>query len=283
MTSSLAGFNPSLTTNASGLFFTTTAGYIQGHALDDPAIRYQLRSGIWASSNTLPAWGGMGISEAAPLAGADVLGGQITLATNVTNAAAGQLTGFTVFNQAINGINNPQSPVPTQASGMGVNFFRLGSGITVPLACAPGLISSIDGSVITTQVSWDYNAQQLVPYVAAYPANVLTASTWSANVATWTTTTAHGVAVGDYFTISGSVPNAWNGDYLALTGTTGSTLVAALVGNPGAIVTEGQLNAGGGALPVKITSIVSGGLIVAYNPATNFATYVSGVTALCQL
>lgn len=282
MAASLAGFNPALTTNATGLFFTNTAGYIQGCALPDPAIRYQLRNGIWATSNTVPAFGGMGICENLPAAGADVMGPPLTLATNVTASAANSLTGFTVFDQGINLINNPQSPVPTAASGGGINFFRLGCGITIPLACAPSLVN-LDGGVITQQVSWDFNAQQIVPYVAAYPANALTGASWSGGVVTFTTTSAHGVAVGDYFTISGCVPAAYNGDYLATAGTTGSTLVAALAANPGSIVTEGTLNAGGGALPVKITSVVSNGLVVSYDPNTNFATYASGVLALIQL
>ena len=282
MTASLAGFNPALTTNASGLFFTNTAGYIQGCALPDPAIRYQLRSGIWASSNTGPGFGGMGICENLPAAGADVMGPTLTLATNVTAAASNSLTGFTVFDQAINLINNPQSPVPTAASGMGMNFFRLGSGITVPLACSTAL-TNLDGGVITQQVSWDFTGQQLVPYVAAYPANPLTGASWSAGSVTFTTTSAHDVAVGDYFTISGCVPTAYNGVYVATTGTTGETLVAALASNPGSIVTEGTLNAGGGALPVKVTAVVSNGLVVSYNSTTNFANYASGVLALVQL
>ena len=285
MAATLAGFNPALTTSASGLFSTTTAGYIQGHALPDPAIRYQLRSGIWSTANTIPGYGGIGISEATPVAGGDVLGPTITVATNVTGGAtANSLTGFTVFDQAINLINNPQSPVPTAASGMGVNFFRLGSGITIPVACAPSLVSSIDGSIITTPVSWDFVGQQLVPYVAAYPSNVMTGSTYSSGNVTFTTTSAHGVAVGDVFAVTGSVPIGYNGVYTAAAGTTGSTLVASSVnGSLAAISTEGTLSAGGGALPVKVSSIVTNGLVVSYNPTTNFANYVPGVTALIQL
>ena len=52
---------------------------------------------------------------------------------------------------------------------------------------------------------------------------------------TATTTTAHGVAVGQWFQIAGCLPAAYNGYWQALTGTTGSTLVYAV---PAAIGTE---------------------------------------------
>ena len=43
-------FNPMLTTNAAGLFNTNSAGYTQGDALDDPAVKFFLSGGIVSSS-----------------------------------------------------------------------------------------------------------------------------------------------------------------------------------------------------------------------------------------
>ena len=75
-----------------------------------------------------------------------------------------------------------------------------------------------------------------------WAANALTAATWSSGEATFTTTTAHGVAVGQWFQVSGMTPTGYNGWYQALAGTTGSTLVAALATNPGAESVLGTLD-----------------------------------------
>ena len=40
--------NPSLTSNALGSFNIASTGYIQGTALDNPAVRYQLAGGVLA-------------------------------------------------------------------------------------------------------------------------------------------------------------------------------------------------------------------------------------------
>ena len=123
-------FNPILTTNAAGSFNIQSAGYIQGVALDDPAIRNTLAGGVLALTETLPMWGGVGIWETTPSTAlgstAGVLGGNVGRATGLTGATA--LTGFSVFNQAHHMINTPQSPVPLALPGMSVHFHRLGSG-----------------------------------------------------------------------------------------------------------------------------------------------------------
>lgn len=79
------------------------------------------------------------------------------------------------------------------------------------------------------------------PSYGAWPANALTAITWSGGVITGTTTTAHGVLPGQYFTIAGVTPTGYNGTYLALGGTTGSTLVAAHAGTLAAETVLGTL------------------------------------------
>lgn len=81
------------------------------------------------------------------------------------------------------------------------------------------------------------------PTYGVYPANALTAISWSGGVVTGTTLTAHSVVPGDWFTIAGCTPNGYNGTFLALSGTTGSTLVYALTTNPGAESVLGTLQA----------------------------------------
>lgn len=289
-------FNPLVTTNAAGSFNVQSDGYIQGQAMDDPSARFRLAGGILASTETIPMWGGVGISETtSPYSGGSkngVLGGSITRAAQIAVAgtpADGDLTGFSVFDQDHSMINTPQSPVPLAASGMSVNFYRFGSNARIALAIDPALVD-LEGHVITQLVSWDFALQRLIPGVAAYPANVFSAETRALvggiYVATATTTTPHGIGVGDDFTVSGVTPDAYNGTFTAIAGTTGSTLKYNLgTVDPGATTVQGQLNAGGGYVPVKILNVqIGNSMVVSYDPATGFATWNrSGSTALVQL
>jgi hypothetical protein len=70
---------------------------------------------------------------------------------------------------------------------------------------------------------------------------VLTAASWSNNVVTFTTTTSHGVAVGQWFQIAGMTPAGYNGWFQAAAGTTGNTLVAPLATSPGSESALGTL------------------------------------------
>jgi hypothetical protein len=175
-------------------------------------------------------------------------------------------------------------------SGMGVNFFRLSTHARIIVQCAASLVS-LDGGSINAQTSWDFNAQMLVPYVAAYAQDNLTAASFNTGTGniTFTTATAHGVSVGNYFTIQNATPSAYNGDYLALAGTTGSTLVAAAIGgiNPGTYGSGGSLAAGGGAVTgpgaSQLLRINPNGRVITYNSATNYASWTTGFTAEIRL
>jgi hypothetical protein len=79
------------------------------------------------------------------------------------------------------------------------------------------------------------------PATGVWSANALTAISWSGEVVTATTTTPHGVAVGQWFQIAGVTPTGYNGYFQAQTGTTGSTLVYNLATNPGAETILGTL------------------------------------------
>ena len=89
-----------------------------------------------------------------------------------------------------------------------------------------------------TDLMKDVVALVPAPATGAWPANVLTGATYSSFQATFTTTTAHGVAVGQWFKIAGMTPAGYNGWFQAVAGTTGSTLVANV---PAAIGAESVL------------------------------------------
>lgn len=282
--------NPIVQTNASGSFQTTSDGYIQGTALNDPAVRNALAGGYLMATETLPMWGGVGISELIPGAANtpnSALGTAVSRALTLAAQGTKQLTGFSVFDQDHSMVNSPQSPVPLAAAYMSVHFFRLGSRARIPVAIDPALIS-LEGQLITSLVSWDFGLQRLAPYVATYPANVITASSWAATgggQVTYTTTTPHGVTVGGDFTIAGETPSGYNGTFKAIAGTTGSTLIAELPVDPGASTVQGTLVAGGGALPVKVLDInVGNSMTVVYDPITGFATWNrAGSCAVIQI
>ena len=79
------------------------------------------------------------------------------------------------------------------------------------------------------------------PFVGAWPTNVITNATYSGGRVTLTTTSAHGIIPGQYFSITGFTPDGYNGTFLALNGTTGSTLIYAVPADPGADSVQGVL------------------------------------------
>lgn len=273
-------FNPFLTTVAQNTFTGPSSyGLVQGTAYPDPAIRYKQAGGYLASTETLPIWGGVGIYTDVPGTTGQppvAVGPQCGRAASLTGSTA--LTAFSVFDQAYGMVNSPQSPVPLAGNYGQVMYYRLGSGARIAVACDPALVS-LQGGLTTAQVSWDFAQQRLIPYVAAYAANVITAASWASTnggTATLTSTSAHGLSVGSDFTVTGITPAAYNGTFKAITGTTGSTIVylLPLASTPGAGSAFGTLVAGGGALPCSVLDIQNTNCqTVTYNTTTGFATW----------
>lgn len=286
-------FNPMINSNAAGTFGVHWDGLIAGTAYPDPATRFGLASGWLSDLETIPMWGGVAVSEQVPLPqGAPpmtpdpALQGAIRRATNLGPAGTAlSLTGISVFNQAYGMINSPQQPVPAAPSYGQVMFHRMGQGARICVATAgsfPG------GQVINTPVSWDFLNHMLVPFEAAYPANVITAATWAATnggEVTFTTTTAHTVEVGGVFNITGMTPAGYNGQYVAKAGTTGSTLIGTKLTNPGAATVMGTLVAGGGAFPCIVLAVrPTNCMVPTYNSATGQLSWNrNGSAAVIQI
>ena len=283
MVTSPAAFNPYGTTVSTGSFSDPSSyGVVQGQAFPAPNARFNLRGGILAQSEVLPMWGGVALYQQIPSTTNPALGPVVGRAQGLTGSYA--LSAFSTSDQNFAAVSNPTSPVPTIGSGGQVNLYPLGSGIRLAVACDPALID-LQGGLVSQQISWDFTAQQAVPYVASYPANVLTAATWAAGQVTFTTTSAHGVAVGDDFEITGMIPAGYNGFFTAVAGTTGSTLVANLAVNPGTETVLGTLAAGGGALPVTVLEVFPANCqTVVFNPLTNSASWnYNGACLVIQL
>jgi hypothetical protein len=188
MSTANPSINPVIVTNFPGSFSVTSDGYVQGIFLDDPAIRNELAGGFLATAETLPMWGGVAIADAIPNPAnqSDALGGAISRALAQTG-----LTGFSVFNQASNMIQTPQSRVPLSGTGMGVNFFRLGSGARICVQCDATFAATLAGESVITQCSWDYTNQKLVAYdsTAALPVKILNVNIGNSKIVSYSSGT----------------------------------------------------------------------------------------------
>lgn len=287
-------FNAYGTTNAPGSFSVQSAGYVQGVYQDDPAIRWALATGTLSASATLPLWGGVPISESIAAAGADsTLGGSIIQSASIAN-----ITGFSVFNNAYSMTGSPSSPVPLAGNaGASVAFFRLGSGARIPVAMDPSLVS-LDGGLITANVSWDFNNQILQPYDASTATYSVTSATSSFSGGVYTIAIVMAAAspvaaVGDSINISGVTSTGAalvNGNQVVTAFTDNQHFSIQITAAVNAIATGALagtivLNYGTGLLPVKVLATNAGNsMTVVYNPTTGAATWNrQGYAALIQI
>ena len=285
--------NPMLVTTGGGLFNAQSTGYVQGDYLSNLVARSQLEAGQLAVTDTLPMWGGVPVSLYVPNGNNLAVGGNVARATTVAG-----ILGFSTFSQATGMIQSPQSPVPLASAYQTVNYFEIGSGVQLAVACDPSLAANLEGGLINTQVSWDFNNSMLQTYDA---------STATVSVTSITSSFANGVytfavvaaapttvgAVGDAINLSGVTGTGAalvNGNQIVtaytsstvfsfqITATTGTIATGALTGT---IV----LNQGIGALNVKVKNVsIGNSMTVNYNSTTGLATWVrNGTCALIEI
>ncbi len=297
-------FNPVITTNGLGSFNVSTNGYIQGFALDQPAVRYMLSAGLLASTETLPMWGGLPIVESIPTAPdsstapRSQLGGLITRATALTGS--GGITGWSVFDQQYAAINFPQSTVPLVSSGGQVNFYRTGSGARIAVACDPALAST-EGDAINkaTTWSWNWNSGFLQAYDASTATYAISAMTWASTnggqIAITCTSNPLVTAVGNIVNISGATTTgtggnaAVNGTFVVNTFTSSTSFTVSAPGTSAyygtitassAVLNEGTGDLAATPLFVRVLEIQPGNsMVVNYNNATGFATWRQGAAS----
>jgi hypothetical protein len=289
--------NPYLTTNGFGGFNIDSTGFWQGMSIDEPDLRNRLAAGILAQSETIPMWGGVMISEAIPPAATGIttsLGGNITRATTLTSTSANGYTGFSVYDQNFAMVASTASRVPLIGSGGEVNFYRKGSGKRIVVACDPSLVS-IEGTIITGQVSWDFNNSVLTAYDASTATYSLTSitSSYSNGVYTMVVVAAAATpvgAIGDSINVSGVTGTGAalvNGDQVVTAFTDNEHFTFQVTAASGAIATGALtgtlvLNYGTGALPVQVLEIQAGNSgTVQYNSVTNTASWLQ--TGACAV
>lgn len=126
------------------------------------------------------------------------------------------------------------------------------------------------------------------PAYGVWPQNGITAATFSTPNVTATTTTPHGVIPGQTFTIAGVLPVGYNGTFVALPGTTGSSLVYAVGSALGSYISGGNLLASlytsAGVAPAEYSHASDWFDTLNYDPSTTNkvtplnSTFLFGVT-----
>lgn len=257
--------NPMAVTNAGGLFQLQSGGYVQGFMQPDPAARYALMQGILAASqpNMIP---GAAVKLAIPSINPQ-LGGNISHALT-----AATIRGFSIGNQAYNGIITPTASVPVHSEKMSVQYVLLGSGARICLGISAGLAATLTASgteSIATQVSWDFQNQQLVPYAPAYTDVTITGAAWANTAGGRTTYTVSTdlttvLNAGDVINVTGVVStgattDGYNGTFVVVSVTSTTIVVtAARAASPGTYASGGTVLAGGGAINVTFLAINAG-------------------------
>lgn len=150
--------------------------------------------------------------------------------------------------------------------------------------------------VTTTLQNWQlYDATQKcviamieAPNVGVWPSNAVLSATYGTGQVTLTTTTNHGIAPGQYFTVTGFSPDGYNGTFRAQPGTTGATLIYDVPSDPGADTVQGtvlaSLYASNGIPATEFSLAAAFYVSLNYNPSnTNRVTpyafaYLYGVT-----
>lgn len=275
-------FNPYVqTVGNAGLFNAQSKGLRQGTAYPDPATRFALRTGVLASAETLPMWGGVGIYENIPTYGnADpnvALGPVVGRATALTGTYA--LAGFSVFDQAYGMVTSPQSPVPLVGSYGQVASYALGSRARIAVQCDAALVD-LWGTAIGSQVSWDFTNQRLVPYLGT-----LTISSGTYDNTTGVITLAMALSVtfgpGDSVTLASLTGTgayaSLDGTWTVLTASGTAVTLQGPVGVGASTITGGNLTVGGAAsqaLSVKVLDVQQTNCeTVSYDSTTGFATW----------
>ncbi|HQU25248.1 MAG TPA: hypothetical protein PKX13_13335, partial [Acidiphilium sp.] len=141
------------TTSPQNSFLLQTQGYVQGAMLADPVAQQWITTGLIASTAAAPLWAGLPIVETNPgdTAGANQGGSVVTAASTIAG-----ITGFTIANQAYNGVITNSNNVPMFGPGMSVDLVRIHSNARVVVPVDSAAVSSLLNVSISTQLGWDF-------------------------------------------------------------------------------------------------------------------------------
>jgi len=156
-------FNPMTASNAGGLFQVSSNGYTQGDAQDDPAVKFQLQTGLVSSNQSTPIVVGMPIQTLVPtvnsVSGTNT-GSLVLAATSLATS-----TGIAVSNKGYAAIAVPgQNTAPNYSSGMSINYYYFGSRARIALPISAAFASALAGGQTNQNATWDYTNNYLTTY-----------------------------------------------------------------------------------------------------------------------
>lgn len=279
------------TSVAQGMFNTSSEGMRQGTAFPDPATRNALRTCVLDDTETLPMWGGIGVYENVPGVAGDpraALGPVCGRASDLTGSKA--LAGFSVFDGAYAMVTAPGQNVPLAWPGEQVMTYALGSRARIVVAADPILVD-LRGTPIGSNVSWDFIAQRLVPYLGTL---TITSGTYNntTGVITLLMAAPVGFGPGDTLTLSSLTGTgafaSLNGSWEVLTATGSTATLAATPAVGASTITGGSATLGSGAsvaLPVKVLDIqATNCIVVNYDAIGQTVMYdFDGAAAVIQI
>lgn len=138
--------SPYITNQPQNTFLLNSQGFVQGVALDDTPSRMWLKGGTLLSTQTLPMWGGVPITELINQMGTNSEGTGPVVARSTTQA---NTTGWAVFNQAHSMVIGSGNTVPISSAREYVSFYSNGSNARIAVQCD----TSITGLAGTTTVA----------------------------------------------------------------------------------------------------------------------------------
>ena len=216
---------------------------------------YQVLSGSTGSTliGSLASGGNLGAAGTYSSGGVIGSGNTLTVTTTPTNQAilrsSGSLTGTGIISTGVTIASQTSGSPPVGQQGVYVLSHNVGtttaSTLTVTVATTPAVtVTALNKYTI---VSASYSGTTgYVTFTAPAPATI-TGASFSGGNATFTTSTASGVAPGGLFSVSGTVaatiPGGYNALYVAQAGSSGTTIIG--TPNTGTLVNPGTYSSGG--------------------------------------
>jgi hypothetical protein len=157
--------NPYSSGNFAGTFVSNAKGFVQGGYAADSIAKTKLVAVRGASTETLPFWGGLAVTETL----AAVNGGLNTVARATAYA---DVTGFTVNAANYTSLVTTDNTVPVSPVSTDLTIFRLGEKVRIYLPIDPAL--DLTTLQVGTSVSFNFTTGQIVAFsTTALPVKVL--------------------------------------------------------------------------------------------------------------
>lgn len=157
--------NPYVSGNFSGTFVADSRGFVQGGYAADSVAKTKLVAAKLASTETLPMWGGIPVTE-------KMSADPNSINTVARATAYANVTGFAVNAQTYTALVTTDNTVPVSPVGTDVQIFRLGEKVRIYVPIDPAL--DLTTLAIGTAVSYDFTAGEIIAFdTTALPVKVI--------------------------------------------------------------------------------------------------------------